>query len=549
MTRDERTDRDQNFVNTVTKPGRYSFGDGLFVDVKPKGGKYWVFAYNGSKVGEGPRERISLGSAKTMPLKVARRESLLLDQVLENGDSPKAHHDEMRRIGGGKIPTWRQAVEDYYDIGCRQHWRSKGSRTLMRGVKNNYLLTTACAKLPLHAITYLHVADILEQRVHPYRDVIGKVTRQRLQRFGNDAADNLEGRLWDMKPEASKRILVYISRMFRHYRTRLKFKGDNPADRSEGSPLNELLGQQQYKGLNHQDIRVDELPPLMVFLTQPQREPNLITSDQLARALGITTIAVRNARKRRGLVGHKEPGRMWANASYVYERAEAERVFGRPIPPVTLRADEDLYASIEQMIILTLTRSDMVCKLQWDEIKPRWEGSVQGVIIWDKHKTNRFGYTYGTIITPHIQFILDAAKARLVRLGLVGNPYVFPHGPVPHGVSHWLNQPTNPNTMEKTLRRCLAQIDCIATKDATNHGMRTTFTTWACELNDYDIDIAMITIGHKLPGRSDADLSYLRNVKKLRKRYDMMNAWGDYCYSQCTLPQPLPLPANVTRLR
>src|SRR5262249_45302292 len=298
----------------------------------------------------------------------------------------------------------------------------------------------------------------------------------------------LEGRLWDMKPEIGKRILVYINRMVTHYRARLKFKGDNPADRSEGSPLNEILGQ-PHKGQPHQDLRVDELPPLMAFLTQPQRDPNLLTSDQLATALGITTIAVRNARKRRGLIGHKEPGRMWANASYVYERAEAERVFGRPIPPVTLRADEDLYASIEQMIILTLVRSDMMCKLKWDEIKPRHEGSVQGVIIWDRHKTHRFGYTYGTIITPRIQSILDSPRARLARLNLVSSPYVFPHGPTPHGVSNWYKQPTNPNTMERMLRRCLSQIDSISTKDATNHGMRTTFTTWACELNNYDTDM------------------------------------------------------------
>ena len=35
---------DQEFVDTIKKPHRYNFGNGLFLDVK-KSGKYWVFAY------------------------------------------------------------------------------------------------------------------------------------------------------------------------------------------------------------------------------------------------------------------------------------------------------------------------------------------------------------------------------------------------------------------------------------------------------------------------------------------------------------------------
>src|SRR5215831_8363509 len=88
----ERNDqtRDQEFVDTIKKLGRYSFGNGVFLDVK-KSGKYWVFAYNGAAVGEGPRERIGLGTAKNMRLKDAQREALLLDQMLENGSSPKVY--------------------------------------------------------------------------------------------------------------------------------------------------------------------------------------------------------------------------------------------------------------------------------------------------------------------------------------------------------------------------------------------------------------------------------------------------------------------------
>jgi hypothetical protein len=66
--------------------------------------------------------------------------------------------------------------------------------------------------------------------------------------------------------------------------------------------------------------------------------------------------------------------------------------------------------------------------------------------------------------------------------------------------------------------------------------MRTAFTTWACDINEYDKDMAMITIGHTLK-RPNADIIYLRNVKKLHQRHTMMTAWGEYCLSQVKQPQ------------
>jgi hypothetical protein len=520
---DERTAQhyDQDFVNTVKQPGRYNFGDGLFLDVKPLAdgvGKYWLYAYNGTAVGDGPRERIGFGSAKTMPLKVARRESLLLDQVLESGGSPKAHREQLRLTKGDGLLTWKQAVEGFYDVCMSERWNSKHPRALGKTIKNNYLLTVKWAKQPLQAITHLHIAEILLASVRPYRK-----------------PNAAPGPMFKTKPEMGKRVQCFLFGMFRYWKARGKFKGENPADNHRGTDLHELVGSSP-KGGHHQDIRVDEIPPLLAFMCKPQREAHLVTTSQLAAALGVSPIAIKNARKRYGLIGHREPGRLWKNSSYVFDIAEAERVFKRKIPPITMRADEDLYVNILKMIILTLARSDMICKLRWDEIKPRYQNSVQGMIIFDNHKTKRFGYTYGTVITPHIQAILDDMKERRERLN-IDSPYVFPHGPVTHGLDRWLNQPSNPNTIEKCLRRCLAQIECIETKDATVHGMRTAFTTWACDMHEYDKDLAMITIGHTLK-RPDADIIYLRNVRKLHQRHAMGTDWGDYCLSQVKQPQP-----------
>jgi integrase len=200
-----------------------------------------------------------------------------------------------------------------------------------------------------------------------------------------------------------------------------------------------------------------------------------------------------------------------------------------------MTADEYLYSNILRMIMLTLARSDMVCKLKWDEIKPKWQNSVQGVILWDKHKNDRFGYKSGTVIIDEIRAILDVMDERR-RRERIESDYVFPHGPTKVGMDRWLNQPTNPKTMEQRLRRYLAQNEAITTKDATVHGMRTAFSTWAVDVREYDRDLAMITIGHKIKG-TEADLIYLRNVRKLSKRHEMMTEWAKFCRSQIKVAQ------------
>jgi integrase len=462
----------------------------------------------------------------------ARREALLLDEVLEGGTSPKVHKAQLAILGSGGTLTFAQAVEGFYEVGLAERWLAKGSRMVMRGVKNNYLLTAACAKLPLQAVNHLHIEAILKQPVHPCLDARGNPTLTRLGRTLDDPV----GPLWIVKPQIAKRVQIFLFGMFEYWRSKMKFTGPNPADISlrRGALLGPLLPKQP-EGGHHIDLRVDEVPLLVAFMRAPQRDPDLVTTAQLAEALGKNTIAIRAARKRGILTPHKEPGRFWKTASYVYSLKQAAKHFEIVKPVITLRSDEYLYTNILEMIILTLARSDMICKLRWDEIKPKYENSVQGMIIYAKHKTARFGYPYGSVITQHIQDILDAMAERRKRDG-IDSEYVFAHGPSETGLDRWKNQPLHNQAIEACLRRCIAQIDAIETKDATVHGMRTSFATWACDINEYSRDLAMVTIGHHIKA-PEADKVYLRNMKKLRQRHTMMTEWGEYCLSQCKRPR------------
>jgi integrase len=412
-----------------------------------------------------------------------------------------------------------------------ERWaEGSGGLSVVKSLKKNYLATAACANLPLQAITWEHIKAILAQPMFPFR------------KRGPRNAPQTENKrpFWKARPRMAKKTQVFLSGMFRHYKHRGQYLNDNPADARRHTALYDELGRQP-PGESHQDLRVDEVPVLVAFLRKASYDPNVITSEQLAQASGRDRETLRKLRKRGVLRGHKEPGKGWNTASYVYTLADVEKAGLKLVNPITMSADEYLYSNIEEMVILTGARVGMVCELKWSEIKPRYQNSVQGMIIWNKHKTRRFGYIFGTVITSHIQRIFDDMRERCRRFGLPaeGDAYVFPHGPTKVGEDRWFGRRVGPGTMEQFLQRQLAQIKAIETKNATNHGFRTTFTTWACDTNDYQEKLAMVTIGHTFGNQAteegvfrSADAVYLRNAEKLKKRWEMMTKWGDYVYSQ-----------------
>lgn len=89
-------------LKSLTKPGRYSDGDGLFLVVKPAGGRNWVLrALCGGKrrdIGLGPLKSVDLGDAREAAHQIRRQIAQGLDPVAE------------RKRGQRKIPTFREAA-------------------------------------------------------------------------------------------------------------------------------------------------------------------------------------------------------------------------------------------------------------------------------------------------------------------------------------------------------------------------------------------------------------------------------------------------------
>jgi Arm domain-containing DNA-binding protein len=101
-------------VKATRKPGRYGDGDGLFLMVGGSGAASWVVRVQK----DGRRRDIGIGSAKKVPLALARERASQVRAQVEAGVDPVA---ERKRAAG--IPTFREAAAIVHSANKRS-WRN-----------------------------------------------------------------------------------------------------------------------------------------------------------------------------------------------------------------------------------------------------------------------------------------------------------------------------------------------------------------------------------------------------------------------------------------
>lgn len=90
-------------VRALNEPGRYSDGDGLFLELNGKVSGRWLL-----RVQSGGRRRdMGLGSLKAVSLADAREAALLIRKKIAQGIDPVAERKQERQV----IPTFRKAAE------------------------------------------------------------------------------------------------------------------------------------------------------------------------------------------------------------------------------------------------------------------------------------------------------------------------------------------------------------------------------------------------------------------------------------------------------
>jgi hypothetical protein len=139
------------FVETVTKPGKYFDGHGLFLRVTKNGAKQWVQRITI----RGKRRELGLGSPPAVSLAEARKAALENRGKAMQGGDPLA---EKREAQAGL--TFADAVEKYADAKLHE-FRNPKDRKRWRTVFDTYALPTLGRK-DVADITVQDVLRVLE---------------------------------------------------------------------------------------------------------------------------------------------------------------------------------------------------------------------------------------------------------------------------------------------------------------------------------------------------------------------------------------------------
>lgn len=216
--------------------------------------------------------------------------------------------------------------------------------------------------------------------------------------------------------------------------------------------------------------------------------------------------AILDYAKVRGLRGGENPARWHGHLELTYPaKGEVAPVRHHTALPYAamptfwprLQVQDGLGARALELAILTAARTGEVLGARWPEID--FDGRLWRIPA-DRMKAGR----------EHVVPLSDPAIALLRKLAAVClGDLVFP-GQV-------ADRPLSDMAMAMTLRRMKI--------DATPHGFRSTFRTWAGEQTSFPREIAEAALAHTQDDKTEA--AYLR-TDYLQKRRDLMAAWANF---------------------
>ena len=200
-------------VRTVTTPGRYADGNGLYLIVEPSGAKRWMLR----TIVQGKRRDIGLGGCKLVTLAEAREMALTFRKIAREGGDPLAERRKQRTV----IPTFEQAA---------------------RSVHAEHLPTWKNLK---HGAQWINT---LSQYVVP---IIGK---QPVDKIETSDVLKVLSPIWLIKPETARRVRQRIGTVLDWAKAAGFRTGDNPVDGvSKGLPR-QANGDDHHAALGFADV-------------------------------------------------------------------------------------------------------------------------------------------------------------------------------------------------------------------------------------------------------------------------------------------------------
>lgn len=211
---------------TLTKPGRHSDGDGLYLIVDATGAKRWLFLFRW----QGKLKEMGLGGLTTVSLSEAREKALVARQILKAGENP--------------IEKRRTAKEERVAVICFGAFAEEVVASLSQGFRNEKhkaqwasTLRTYAGPLWMKPIDAISTADVL----------------------------NVLTPVWQTKAETASRLRGRIERILDAAKARGLRTGENPA--LWRGHLDKLLpARRKLTRGHHAAMPFDDVPAFMVDL-------------------------------------------------------------------------------------------------------------------------------------------------------------------------------------------------------------------------------------------------------------------------------------------
>jgi integrase len=150
-------------VANLSRPGRYSDGNGLWLQISPSGTKSWVFRYDH----DGKRHELGLGSVSVVSLAAAREAARAQRLLLQAGDDPlsvRRQQAAARRVEAAHAITFDQCAAKYI-TAHRAGWRNAKHAKQWETTLATYA-SPVIGDLPVAAVDTQLVLDVLEPIWH-----------------------------------------------------------------------------------------------------------------------------------------------------------------------------------------------------------------------------------------------------------------------------------------------------------------------------------------------------------------------------------------------
>lgn len=241
-------------VTTLTKPGRHSDGDGLYLVVDPSGARRWLFMFRW----QGKLKEMGLGGVSSVTLAEARDKAAGARRQLQAGISPleaKRAAEAAAQAGQTFGAFADDLVEDIKDGFRNEKHKWQWSHTLKT-------YAASLRPIPIDAVTTEHVLDVLKP-------------------------------LWSTKQETASRLRGRIERVLDAARAKGIRTGDNPA-RWRGHLDHLLPRRQKLQRGHHPAMPYTDVPGFIADLRQREGtaaqalEMTIICASRSGEVLGAT---------------------------------------------------------------------------------------------------------------------------------------------------------------------------------------------------------------------------------------------------------------------